>query len=173
MKNLLVTLVMLISLSALSQTKNPFKIEHCIDKMTDKEYFFSQKKLICSNPEKTKGFILIPNFKSVNDTLTVNGISCENIFIGSCDEKDSLIFMFDDETKITLASWNAFNCEGNSYYDVNEEQFAQLSTKKIKSIRFSNGYTYDSLTYSLKPTEKNYFLRAYTDNEIVEVDCSK
>ena len=55
MKKLLLNFVLLISLSAFSQTTTPFIIEHCKDKMTDKEYFFSQKKLICANTEKTKG----------------------------------------------------------------------------------------------------------------------
>lgn len=173
MKKLLLNLALLISLSSFSQTTNPFVIEHCKDKMTDKEYYFAQKKLICANPEKTKGFTIIPNFKASAGEIINNGFICQNVNIGSCDENDTLIILFEDETKITLTSWNKFNCEGNAYFDFTDSELEDLSTKKVNTIRFSNGYSYENLTITLKQDQKDYFIRAFTNNKIIEVDCSK
>lgn len=69
--------------------------------------------------------------------------------------------------------WNKFNCEGNVYVDFSSEELELLKTKKVTAIRFSNGRSYDTLTYNLKPSEQDYFIRAYTNFQIVEVDCSK
>lgn len=173
MKKLLLNLVLLISLSAFSQTTTPYVIEHCKDKMTDKEYYFAQRKLICANSEKTKGFTITPNFKAEKGGIKSGGFMCKNVNIGSCDENDSLIILFEDDTKITLNSWNKFNCEGNSYFDFSESELNQLSTKKVNTIRFSNGRSYESLTVTLKEDQKDYFLRAFSNQSIIEVDCSK
>ena len=173
MKKLLLSFMLLISLSVFSQTKNPFVIQHCKDKMSEKEYYFAEKKLICSNAEKTKGFTITPSFKTSDGKLVNNGFNCKNVNIGACDEKDELIFLFEDDTKITMTSWNKFNCDGNAYFYFSEDQLNQLSSKKVSAIRFTNGRTFDNLTYSLKETEKDYFVRAYTNFKIVEIDCSK
>jgi hypothetical protein len=173
MKKLLLNLVLLISLSAFSQTTIPFVIEHCKDKMTDKEYYFTQKKLICANLEKTKGFTITPNFKAEKGSYKNNGFMCKNVNIGSCDENDSLIILFEDDTKITLNSWNKFNCEGNAYFDFTESQLTDLSIKKVNTIRFANGHSYESLTIVLKEEQKDYFVRAFSNQKIVEIDCSK
>jgi hypothetical protein len=102
-----------------------------------------------------------------------NGFICKNVNIGSCDENDTLIFLFEDDSKMTLTAWNKFNCEGNAYFDFTADQLALLSTKKTNTIRFTNGRTYESLTYNLKDAEKDYFVRVYSNFKIVEVDCSK
>jgi hypothetical protein len=173
MKKLLLNLVLLISISTFSQTTIPYVIEHCKDKMTDKEYYFAEKKLICANAEKTKGFTITPNFKAEKDGFKNNGLMCKNVNIGSCDENDSLIILFEDDTKITLTSWNKFNCEGNAYFHFNENELTELSTKKVNTIRFSNGRSYESLTIHLKEDQKDYFVRAFSNQKIVEIDCSK
>ena len=173
MKKLLLNFVLLISLSAFSQTTTPFIIEQCKDKMTDKEYFFSQKKLICANPEKTKGFTITPSFRADDGTMINNGFICKNVNIGSCDEKDNLIILFEDDSKISLTSWNKFNCEGTVYFNLTDSDLKELSTKKMSSIRFSNGYSYESLTSVLKQDQKDYFIKAYTMQKVIEVDCSK
>jgi hypothetical protein len=173
MKKTILSIVMLTTFSAFSQTSVAFKIEHCKDNMTDKEYYFAEKKLICANDAKTKGFTITPNFKAKDGGFDNNGFLCKNVNIGTCDENDSLIFLFEDSSKITLSMWNKFNCEGNVYVDFSSEELELLKTKKVTAIRFSNGRSYDTLTYNLKPSEQDYFIRAYTNFQIVEVDCSK
>ena len=173
MKKTILLFVMLTTLSAFSQISVPFKIEHCKDNMTDQEYYFAEKKMICSNDAKTKGFTITPNFKAKAGGFDNNGFICKNVNIGSCDENDTLIFLFDDSTKITLSMWNKFNCEGKVYVSFSADELELLKTKKVSAIRFSNGRTYDTLTYTMKETEKDYFIRVYTNFQIVEIDCSK
>ena len=121
MKKTILSVTALLTFSAYSQTSKPFLIEHCIDKMTDKEYFLSTKNLVGANTQKTQGFSITPHFKSVDGKMYQSGLILKNIGIGNCDEKDSLIFLFEDGTKITITSWNKFNCEGKAYFDLTED----------------------------------------------------
>jgi hypothetical protein len=171
MKKLIIIALALFSFNAYCQTATPFVIEHCIDKMTDKEYFLSSKNFVCTNSEKTKGFVITNQFKGVNGNLKSNGLIVKNIGIGNCDEKDELIFLFDDDTKITITSWNKFNCEGKAYFDLSESDLDILKSKKVTAIRFKNGYSYDSLTYVLKKEEQGFFINVYTNYVIKEINC--
>ena len=171
-KNLLI-FALLISLSSLAQTETPFVIQHCRDTMTDKEYCFSEKKLLCYNDEKTMGFAILPMFKHQNGVMVNNGLTCKSYGIGSCNEGDSLIFLFEDGTKITVVSWNKFNCDGKSYFDNNDKLLKKLSSQNLTTVRFTNGRSLDSFTYTLNESQKRYFVSAYTNYKIVEIDCSK
>ena len=91
--------------------------------------------------------------------------------IGNCDEKDQLIFLFDDGSKISISSWNKFNCKGNAYFNLTEDELNSLKTKLVTTIRFVNGYTSDSFTYTLKKLEKDYFINVYSNYIIKEVNC--
>ena len=173
MKKTILLAIALFSFNAYCQTDKPFIIKHCVDKMTDREYFFADKSLICANAQKTMGFKITPDFKFENNALVNNGLLCRNVNIGTCDEGDKLIFLFSDDTKITITAWNKFNCEGNAYFNLSEDEYLSLSTKNVNSIRFINGRSYDTYTYTLKPSEQDYFIRAYTKNKIVDEDCSK
>lgn len=172
MKKTIISALALLSISAYSQIKKPYVIEHCKDAMTDKEYYLPSKKLICANPEKTKGFTIVPNFKKVNNELEQNGLILANVNIGSCDENDQLIFLFEDDSKITLTSWNKFNCDGNAYFNLTDEQFDALGSKLIKTIRFVNGYKYETFTQTLKITDKNFFINCFSNYVIKEVNCN-
>jgi hypothetical protein len=171
MKKTIILALVLFTFNTYCQTEAPFVIEHCIDKMTDKEYFFSSKNLVCTNSQKTQGFIITSNFKGVNGELKPNGFIIKNIGIGNCEEKDELIFLFEDESKITITSWNKFNCEGKAYFDLSESDLDALKSKKVTTIRFKNGYSYDSLTYTLKKEEQGFFINVYTNYVIKEIKC--
>lgn len=171
MKKTILSVTALLTFSAYSQTTKPFVIEHCIDKMTDKEYYFPIKNFIGSNAQKTKGFIITPHLKKEDDKLVQTNLILENIGIGNCEEKDNLIFLFDDETKVSVTSWNKFNCEGKAYFTLSEDELESLKSKNITAIRFINGYNYESLTYNLKKEETTYFKNAYTNYVIKEINC--
>lgn len=171
MKKTIISALALLSFSAYSQITKPFVIEHCKDKMTDVEYYLSSKKLIGANVEKTRGFTITPNFKSVDGKIEPNGLMLFNANIGSCQEKDQLIILFDDASKITLTSWNKFNCDGNAYYNLTDEEMTSLKTKLITTIRFINGYKYETFTYTLKKLEKDFFKNCYSNYVIKEINC--
>lgn len=132
-------------------------IEHCKDVMTDKEYAFFKRNLLCSDDNK-KGFVISINLKMNNSVAEYDGFSIRSVGIGGCVENSTVIFLFEDTTKTSLTSWNKFNCEGRSYFDVRGSSFDEISNKKIKAIRFINGRTHDSYTYILKEKEREYFI---------------
>jgi hypothetical protein len=171
MKKTIISALALFTISAYSQTEKPFVIEHCIDKMTDKEYFLSSKNFVCANSQKTEGFVITNAFKSVDGKLQQNGIILKNIGIGNCDEKDELIFLFEDNSKITITAWNKFNCEGRAYFDLSENDLNLLKSKKVNAIRFKNGYSSESLTYSLKKEEQSFFVNVYSNFIVKEINC--
>ena len=173
MKKTIITALALFTISAYSQTEKQFVIEHCIDKMTDREYFLSTKNFVGANSQKTQGFVITNSFKGVDGKLEQNGIILKNIGIGNCDENDELIFLFDDESKITITSWNKFNCEGKVYLNLKDSEYDLLKSKKVTAIRFKNGYSYESLTYTLKKEEQGFFINVYSNNVIKEVNCDK
>jgi hypothetical protein len=141
--------------------------------MTDKEYFLSTKNFVCTNTQKTQGFVITNSFKGVDGKLQQNGIILKNIGIGSCDENDELIFLFEDDSKITITSWNKFNCDGKAYFSFSDSNYDLLKSKKVKAIRFKNGYSYESLTYSLTKEEQSFFVNVYSNNVIKEINCDK
>lgn len=173
MKKTIISALALFTFSAYSQTEKQFVIEHCIDKMTDREYFLSTKNFVGANAQKTQGFVMTNSFKGVDGKLEQNGIILKNIGIGNCDEKDELIFLFDDETKITITSWNKFNCDGKAYFNLTDNEYDMLKSKRVTAIRFKNGYSYESLTYTLKKEEQGFFVNVYSNNVIKEVNCDK
>ena len=97
MKKLLLNLVLLVSLSAFSQTTTPFIIEHCVDKMTDKEYYDFTKKA----GQLTKKYIL-EDWDEVKDILKIKDKKERQIelqdFISSvlADAREDAMEMFED-----------------------------------------------------------------------------
>jgi len=79
--------------------------------------------------------------------------------IGSnCVENNELVILFDDDTKITLTSWNKFNCDGNAWFNLEPNEIETLSKLKIKKIKITNGSTFDSFTSAPKEKDKSYFI---------------
>lgn len=160
--------------AAVKNTPTFYSIHHCIDKMTDEEYYLATTKLIGANKTKTKGIAISPIFTKVQDTIKVEQILVENFGVGKCNEKSTLIIMFDDSSKLTLESSNKFNCDGDNYFDVYYDlDYKDISTKKIKTIRYTNGYTYESFTFDLTATQKTYFINVINNYKVKEINCDK
>lgn len=136
----------------------PDSIHYEKDLMTDKEYVMFYESLLCSEDGKI-GFLLDVGLEIKNGVVKYSGIIVKSAGIGSCNEKDQLIFLFEDGTKYSMTSWNDFNCKGSSWFDLYKKEFNQFNTKKVTHIRFTNGRSYDSFTYTLKPDEQEYFIK--------------
>lgn len=181
MKQIIFGIILMNSLAGFSQKKATVKniptfysIHHCIDKMTDKQYYLATIKLIGANKTKTKGIAISPIFNKVQDTIKVEQILVENIGISKCNEKSTLIIMFDDSSKLTLEASNKFNCDGDNYFDVYYDlDYKDLAAKKIKTIRYTNGYTYESFTFDLTLAQKTYFINVIHNYKVKEINCSK
>jgi|688.fasta_scaffold1069633_1 hypothetical protein len=155
MKKLLLGALLL--LSTLSFSQNNLKLNYEKDVMNDKEYIFLSERLLCSEDGKI-GFSITPMFKIIGGVISYNSTSVKSVGIGHCMENDEIIFLFEDDTKLVLKSWQKFNCDGKSYFDLRGNELVNLN-KRIKAIRLTNGYKYESYTYILKTeNEKNYFV---------------
>lgn len=139
-------------------TPKKYEILACKDVMTDKQYAYGNKSLFCLKSD-TEGFTISISYKNKSDVVTYSGISVRSAGIGSCTEHDKLLFLFEDDTKLSLVSWNDFNCKGTSYFDLYGKEFENLN-KKIKAIRFENGRSGESYTHFVKSEDVDYFIIA-------------
>jgi hypothetical protein len=142
-----------------SKKSLPYYIELLNDKMTDENYAFGSKSLLCSDDGK-KGFIVKVSWNNNNGQISYGGLSIVSAGIGGCVENDNLFFLFDDESKFNMKSWNDFNCKGDSYFDLYRKYMDDFTSKKVIAIRFQNGNTFDSFTYNLTKNEQTFFLEA-------------
>jgi len=131
MKQVLSILALCLALNSFSQTTGLEIIEDCTD-LSGNCYIYPNKELIVANAAKDKGFKISADFKrkGTEGNLHLTGLLGTLVNIGGCCEKNELIFLFEDGSKMTLVSWNKFNCEGNAWYSIDAEEAEQLATKK-------------------------------------------
>jgi hypothetical protein len=128
------------------------------DDMSDKTYIYSNRDFVVSNETKTKGFRVGTYIKN---NMTFQMLTVNMVGIGSCNEKDEIIILFEDGEKITKKSWKEFNCKGEAYFNLNDDDINLLRTKEISKIRMTNGRTYDSYTGDLLEKDKRYFIQLF------------
>tara|TARA_R110000822_G_scaffold179722_2_gene319519 strand:- start:225 stop:737 length:513 start_codon:yes stop_codon:yes gene_type:complete len=134
------------------------------DELESVTYYMPTSDLVVSNTDKTEGAI-------IGFHLTYEGefsfLTATLIGLGNCNEEDKMIILFEDGSKINLVSWNKFNCEGTAYFNLSAEQKEKLSTIPVKTIRVTNGHSYESVTSS-KGYNKRYFIQAFysIDNKL-------
>ena len=140
-------------------TSEKYQLLYYKDIMTDKEYIYSKDRILYFEDGK-KGFSVSISWNFEKGKVNYNGISVKSVGIGSCVENDDLIILFEDNTKVSLKSWNKFNCNGNSYFDLNAKELNNLN-KRIKGIRFQNGRSFESSTYQIsKEKDITFFIDA-------------
>ena len=158
-KVLLLLLIMTCTMNITAQV-NPIQITKTVDKMTDKVYYSSSETLLVANEEKSKGFRVDFSIREKNN----GDISLSNLIVtlaglGSCNEDNTMIILFENDTKVKLTSWNKFNCKGTSYFSLSRIDKLALSTTPISKIRLTNGRGYKSYTGDLK--DKNFFINLF------------
>lgn len=158
MKNLILTIAVILSVSAKAQE---VFIEKTVDEMSDKVYYLLNKDIVMANEEKTKGIRMEAFLKEQDGKVIVSMLSVTMVNIGTCCENNELIILFDDDTKIKLKSWNKFNCKGNAWFFLQDEDVQSLSTKKIKKVRVTNGSSFESFTADPKETDKEYYINVF------------
>jgi hypothetical protein len=136
---------------------NSYRIEMCIDKMTDEPLAKGSKVLVCSKTPEI-GFILKINWIVVNDKPFYNGITIKSFGVGTCVENSVLFFLFEDESKFTVESWNRYNCEGVSTMDLFGKYLFEITQKKVKALRFQNGRNHENYTYDVPELDQSFFL---------------
>jgi len=159
MKKILFIASLVATIAAQAQ---PYIVQSC-DDMTDKCIYYPSEKIIIANEAKTKGFTISLHLTQKPSQIGVSGIMCKVVNIGGCDENDKLILMLSDSTKISLVSWNDFNCEGNAWFNVKESEVERLATHKVIKAYIQNGRTYDSLSGEIPVEEQEYFIKLIAD----------
>jgi hypothetical protein len=154
MKNILLLSILFFSIPIFAQDK--IKILYHKDIMTDTESIFTQASI--SSENQKKGFFIKPTFSIKNGVFAYSGLFIKSFGLGTCLEKDELTILFEDSTKINLISWSKFNCNGESYFDLDGSNLKNL-TKRIKAIRFQNGKSFEALTLKLEnENDKTFFI---------------
>ena len=171
MKNLkvmMMTLMMcLMTMVSFGQTsKDSVYVVKETDAMSGKTYVYGNRAFIVANDEGKIGFRVDPYIK---DDLSFGMITVTMVGIGSCNENDEIIILFENGEKITKKSWKKFNCDGEAYFDMNEKEIQLLRTQPISKIRMTNGRTYDSYTGDVKEKDKRYFIQLFyaLDNKLL------
>lgn len=126
------------------------------DDMRDRVFFFPSTDIKCTDNSSGKGFTLDC---FIEKNLTIGDLKVDMGKLGGCCENNSLIILFEDETKIKLTSYNDFNCKGNAWFKISEKNKEQLATKKIKKVQAMNGRSYESHTQELDVLDQDYFIR--------------
>lgn len=130
-----------------------------VDDMTDKVYYYMSKGLLCVNDEQNKGFRVNYSFSAKGGVVKIDGLSVKSVGLG-CVKATSLIFLFEDGSKINITSWNDFNCKGNSWFMASAANQKKLAEKKIAKIRVQNGDNGKSYTQELTGADQSYFINS-------------
>lgn len=126
------------------------------DEMSEKTYIYPSREIICMNEDSTKGFTL--NI-IITSNLSMRALVLNMRNIGNCSEKNELIFLFDDNSKLTIKSFSDFTCKETSFFNLDKEDVLQLASKKVTKIKATNGYTFDSFTSPVNEKFQDYFLK--------------
>lgn len=160
LKTIMTCLILAVTTSTSFSQKDSVYISKISDDMEDKTYYFPSRKMICAKEDKKTGFSLSAFLQYKGDEITISELKVVMVNIGSCNEKDELIFLFEDDTKINLKSWNDFICKGDSWFMLSKSDREKLSTLKIKKIKVQNGRTFESYTHELTENQ-DYFVQLF------------
>ena len=159
MKKVFIAMVMALPFLSFSQQ---CIVKDC-DDMTDKCTYYPNQNMILANDPKTVGFTLDARIVEKAGQLSVADIMVLSVNIGTCNENDKLILMLSDSTKLSLTSWNKFNCEGNAWFTLRESDINRLGSNKIIKAYFQNGRSYDSFTKEITGENQNFFVKLIAD----------
>ena len=135
------------------------------DAMSNKTYVYGNRAFIVANDAGKVGF-RVDTY--IRDNMSFGFITVTMVGIGSCNENDEIIILFENGEKITKKSWKDFNCEGEAYFNLTKKEIDLLRTQPISKIRMTNGRTYDSYTGDVKAKDKRYFIQLFyaLDNKL-------
>jgi hypothetical protein len=161
-KMMIKSMMVLMALSSQAQKDSVYVVEQK-DEMTDKVYYYPSRQIICQNPElKSQGFAISFFIKKNKKGIEVGELKMKVIGVGSCHEKDEVIFLMEDETKIKATMWNEFNCDGKVWCQISDSDKEILAKKKVVKIRVQNGRSFESYTHTISDADKDYFIQLFS-----------
>lgn len=171
MKKIFLSVAIVMSSMAAMAQADSTKVVKYIDEMSNESFIYASNKLILINEANTQGFSINIEFKEEKDKIVQNGLLCKLVGMGECVENNEMIIMFADSSKITLKSWNKFNCDGNAYFNLSKDQEDQLRNKQVLKIRMMNGRSFQSLTVNAHDNQNDYFRNAIAqaDKQLITI----
>ena len=130
-----------------------------VDDMTDEVSYSPSERFFVANDARTEGFAIDAMLDVEDGMIYVQGWVVITAGLGDCNEDNQMIVLFEDDTRITLNSFNDFNCDEVAFFALNLEQEAYIATKRIKKMRFKNGFSYD--VYTNEVEVQDYFIQLY------------
>ena len=167
LKTMMITLMMcLVTILSFGQRDSVYVIKET-DAMDGRVIAYSSRDFICTNDAGKIGFRVSAhiNFRDIKFSM----ITATMVGIGWCNENDEIIILFENGEKIIKTSWKEFNCDGETYFNMDEEDIELLRTQPLSKIRMTNGRTYDSYTGDVKQKDKRYFIQVLyaLDNNLI------
>lgn len=159
-KVMMITLMMcLITMVSFGQnsTDSVYVVKE-IDSMSGKTYVYGNRVFIVANDVGKVGFRIDTYIK---DDMSFSMITVKMVGIGSCNENDEIIILFENGEKIIKKSWKKFNCNGDAYFYLTEKEIDLLRSQPMSKIRMTNGRSYDSYTGDVKTKDKRYFIQLF------------
>jgi len=135
------------------------EITHSKDEMTNEVSYFASERFIVANSELTKGCAIDMVIDEKAGILTSKHIFVEMVGLESCNENNTLIFLLNGDRRITLKSWNKFNCKGAAYFTLTKTDIDLLKSNQVLKVRIENGKSYKNYTSEVK--YKKYFIEFY------------
>jgi hypothetical protein len=154
-KGLVLVLLSILAFTAYGQ----ITIEKSVDEMTDEVSYYPSERLIVANEAKTQGFTMEAYLDVKKGKLYVKAFTVSLVDLGSCNENNEMIILFQDGTKMVLQSFGDFKCKTYTFFMFTDEQEAMAKAKKIKKIRFKNGFTFDEFTGV--SSNESFFIELY------------
>lgn len=153
-------IVLCANLAAQENQKNDsLHLVKAIDEMDGKTYYYTSKRIVLTDDNSQKGFSVELSLSGANDNaVKPDGIMVKMAGMGCC-ENSTIIFLLDNEEKISLKSWNKFNCNGNAWFKITPKQIQSLQSNKVLKIKVENGHNFQSLTKETEEWQQDYFQR--------------
>lgn len=170
MKKIMLSIIVFMTLETMAQKDSLYVVEQK-DEMTEKVYYYASRQLLCQNQElKSQGFSVSFFIDKTKKGIESAELKMKVIGVGSCHEKDEVIFLMEDETKVKGTMWNEFNCDGKVWCKVSDHDKEILATKKVIKIRVQNGRTFESYTHNVADSDKDYFIQLFfaINNQIIK-----
>lgn len=168
MKKILLSIVAVaFSTTMLSQE---FVVKVCEDKIEKTTTYIPTESIFVKSPSGKDGFLLSLYIQKKEDKIVCTGITVNSVVGSSCVENSTLYLVLENDEVVTLTAWNKFNCDATSYFDFTDENIKKISTIKLKTIRFKNGYDSTSLT-GIEKGKELFFVRAVNNMVLKNVNC--
>ena len=151
------TLLLLLTLSTAAAAQ--ITIEKEVDDMTDKVSYEASERFYVADNERSSGFAIDVVIDIEDGKLYSKGWIVTTADLGGCNEDNDLIILFEDGSRMNLKSFSKFNCDEVAFFYLDLQQEAYIATKRIKKMRFRNGYSYE--TYTAEVEVQDYFIQLY------------